>query len=171
METILPLVVTLGGTLGGIALGACLQRRAADHARRSMRIERATEEKTQPISDYLHHASVVLGLEPHIADADGLAGVPRPVRTVFEDSLTSMLRTQGPANVRVAMLDDRELRNSIGNAHDLIGDLLGKIEGETATEELAELWHQCIDAIADAQGRLDRVKEQAIRDKSKDAST
>jgi len=164
MESILPLVATLCGTLGGTALGACLQRKASDHARRSMRLERAMEEKTQPISDYLHHASVLLGLEPHIADAGGLAGAPLPLRTVFEDSLTSMLTMQGPANVRVAMLDDKELRNRIGKAHALLGDLLQKIEGETPSEELAELWHQCIDAIADAQGRLDEVKEQAIRD-------
>jgi hypothetical protein len=163
------LLTTLGAALGGTALGGWLERKASDHARRSMRIERATDARTQPIFDYLHHASVLLGLEPHIADAGGLAALPTPARAVFENSLTSMLEMQGPANVRVAMLDDMELRHRIGHAHDLLGDLLRTIQEEAPSEEMAELWHRCVRAIADAQIRLDRVKEQLIRDKSRDA--
>ena len=177
MELILALGGILG-TLGGIALGARLQRDAADHERRSMRIERAMEEKTRPISDYLHHASVILGLEPDVAGARGVSKVPDPVREVYQGSLTAMIGLVGPARVRAAMLDDKELTTRVENAKSLFGDLVRKTEGETLTteertklrKERTKLWHDCMRAIADAQDRLEQLKEQAIRDKAKDGS-
>jgi hypothetical protein len=162
ISPILALVGTLGGALGGTWLGAHLQRKASEDAQRSLRLERTVEQKTQPITDYLHHASIVLGSQPHIHDVGGRENLPDSMRAVYDDSLTSMFRVQGPANVRVSMLGDEELTAKIRKANALMRDLGLAMQEEREINNLVDLWNSCGVAVANATASLEAVQERLI---------
>ncbi len=158
-------LLALIAALGGAFLGAYLQRKSSEEARRSMRAERSVQEKAQPITDYLHHVSVLVSLQPYLRDLDEDEKAPGPIRHVFEDSLTSALRLQGPANVHVRMLDDKELLDKINKATALSEDLVSGVQSQKPIKQLTKLWIDCTDAITDAKARLEHVIEKATETK------
>jgi hypothetical protein len=156
-------LLALSAALGGAYLGAYLQRKASKETQRSIRAQRSTEEITQPISDYLHYASVVTDLEPHFADLGDGKKVSRPIQDVFEHSYTSMLGLEGPAVVHVVMLGDPELLDKIEYVIQSSHNLTTAVGSEKQTLDLLmDLSSKCVVAIADAKAWLEEVKKEAV---------
>ena len=152
--------VALIAALFGTFLGAYLQRKASAEGQRTIRAQRHIEQKAEPISEYLHHASVVLGLQRELRPT-GSGKVPAPIRHVYERSLASMASLQGPANVHVVMLDDLELGQKVYDTGRLLMDLMKALENRRPDKELAQLFADCGLAIAGAKLRLDQVMQEA----------
>jgi hypothetical protein len=151
--------------LFGAWLGAWLQRKATQDAQRSLRLERTVEERTQPIADYLHHATVVLSSQTHVHKAGAVQELPEPIKTAYEESVSCMYKAHGPAAVRASMLGNDEFSDKFAEAHALMIGLALAAQQDATEEDLATLWDACKVAIGNAMGCLEDVQERLAQSK------
>jgi hypothetical protein len=144
--------VGLVGALFGTFLGARLERKASAEARRAEQVERDVRERTGCVEDWLHHASVVAGLQTEITRI-GIEGFDKlGVSEAYLQSIREATMLSGPALLQGLTSARRSLLAAVEAASD----------GGKEVPHVAAVVSSCFDDLATAKARLDSIKKQVL---------